>query len=141
MNLPTAGFARLSDIAAHDRMDAGFHIALNHLREQMEVLRSEFSPQEAIDLITVMPLQYKAPLKILMRGSMPRSLTNDESISLAREYPYLALALLKENAGEAIKLLEASIAKAQDTIEQLLRLTSDVNGSAADDAAPEGEEA
>ena len=131
MNLPSVGFARLSDIAAHNRMDAGFHIALNHLREQMEILRSDFTPQEAIDLVSVMPLQYKAPLKILMRGSMPRSMTNDETIALAKEYPYLALALLKENAGEAIALLQASIAKAQNTIEQLLRLTNDINGSPA----------
>jgi hypothetical protein len=124
------GVARLSDVAAENRMDAGFHLALSHLREQMEILRGEFTAQEAIDLISVMPINYKGALKILMRGSSPRSMTNNDTIAIAKEYPYLALALLKENAGEAIFLLIESMAKTQETINQLLRLTGDINGSA-----------
>ncbi len=114
---------RLSDIMLHDRMDAGFHIALVHLRGSIEYLRSRYTDEDAIALLDALPVQAKTAMSVLKRGSNPRAMTNAESHDLAIEYPHLALGLVQEDAKESILAISEQIAKSSKALDLLIGLS------------------
>lgn len=123
---------RLSDLMEHDRMDAGFVIALVHLREATAKLRVRYTAEQAVALLDALPVQSKSAMSVLKRGSMPRPMTNVESHTLAVEYPHLALALVQQEAEQSIDRIRNEIARSSASLERLLELSSP-DGSATDE--------
>lgn len=123
MALARTGTARLSDIMEHGRMDAGFLLVLTSLRERTDALRNRYSDEEAIALVDAVPLADKSAMKVLTRGSIPRSMSTRDAHDLAREYPHLSLALIAEGAEEAVGRIQAEITRSEEALKRLLEIS------------------
>lgn len=120
-----SGTIRLSDVMTHGRMDAGFLLALTHLRSATETLRDRYDADQAVALLDSLSLAAKAPMSVLMRGSGTRSMTTKDATELSREYPHLALALIANDAAGAIGRIREEIARSEAAMNALIELADD----------------
>jgi hypothetical protein len=138
MNIPMSGTVRLSDVMTHGRMDAGFLLALTHLKSATETLRDRYDVGQAVALLDSLSLADKAPMSILMRGSGTRSMTTKDATELSREYPHLALALIANDAASAIERIREEIARSEAAMSALIELADDTRSDADQDDDVDG---
>lgn len=126
---PMVAVVKFSELAKHGRMDAGFHIALDFLRDRIDELRSQYTEQQAIDFVRAIPLEHKQNLSVLQRGQA--SLNTAIANQLTDEYPHFALALIEHGPlanvdptgfANAIASIQAEIDKRQDVLDILINL-------------------
>jgi hypothetical protein len=99
----------VQDIIAANRWDIGFRTGLKHMRERMAALQAVHSSDEAFELLENLPLENKLCLLPLLRNS--RSDTPESIVSRAcSRWPFLALALVENNAPSSIVRLREQIA-------------------------------
>jgi len=110
---------KLSDLG--DRWDAGFHIALDEVKDRVRELKDALTPEEAIERLKVIPLQDKEPLMVLVRGQA-RVLNTATVDRVSKDYPYLALAIMEKNLKASIERIRAKIAKDQASLDALLAI-------------------
>jgi len=88
------GIVSMAQVARYDRMDAGFHLAVNEVADQLPALEARLSVDQALALVSAQDtatLQHIAPL---LRGS---GATRKALLTAAKEYPFIACALLSKN--------------------------------------------
>ena len=118
-----------SVLARENRWDAGFHLALDEVKDRVEELRRLVSSEEAISKLSTIPLSAKAPLLVLMRGG--NRLLSDVGVRrVAREYPHLSLAIMEKNLQPAIEKIRARIAADSQKLQHLLAIQTGVVGEA-----------
>lgn len=127
---------RRSDLMAHGRWDAGFHIALTELRGAIDVLRERYSDEAATEMVDGLPLPDKTGLEVLRTGSHRRGMNAAEAREIARRYPHLSLALVARDAEASVSRIREEIARRQDALARLTELsdsrTSKLDAIAAD---------
>jgi hypothetical protein len=65
-----AGTVKLSQIGRYNRMDAGFHLAINEIAEDLENFKAkDISPDACKSQLKHLPLYAYEPLKPLLRGN------------------------------------------------------------------------
>ncbi len=114
---------RASQVAHYARLDAGFHIALQRVADRVEALKATMDASIAIEWLQRVPLEGKQALQVLQAGSFPR-LDSEKADRLCREYPFLALALIQENAQGTIHVIKTRIDEDQTALQTLIGLTS-----------------
>src|SRR3546814_18023755 len=75
-----------------NRWDAGFHIALDEVRDRVAVLKTMLTVQEARKRLAKFSLTDKKPLLVLARGTN-RHLNSVTISKIVEEYPHLSLAI------------------------------------------------
>lgn len=111
----------LSDLARENRWDAGFHIALDEVRNRVDALRATVSGDEAISRLTKFSLADKKPLLVLARGNN-RHLNSQTIATIVNEYPHLSLAIMEQNLQPVIDKLRAQIEENEASLDDLLAL-------------------
>lgn len=112
---------KMSDLAREGRWDAGFHIALDEVKDRVESLKSSMSASEAISRLAKLSLTDKKPLLVLARGNT-RHLNSATITTIVNEYPHLSLAIMESNLGPAIERMRAKIASDEAALDALLAL-------------------
>src|SRR3546814_2210665 len=82
-----------------NRWDAGFHIALDEVRDRVAVLKTMLTVQEARKRLAKFSLTDKKPLLVLARGTN-RHLNSVTISKIVEEYPHLSLAIMEQRSEE-----------------------------------------
>src|SRR3546814_7491792 len=102
-----------------NRWDAGFHIALDEVRDRVAVLKTMLTVQEARKRLAKFSLTDKKPLLVLARGTN-RHLNSVTISKIVEEYPHLSLAITEQNLQPAIDRVRAKIEEDQAAHDALL---------------------
>src|SRR3546814_19753421 len=78
-----------------NRWDAGFHIALDEVRDRVAVLKTMLTVQEARKRLAIFSLTDKKPLLVLARGTN-RHLNSVTISKIVEEYPHLSIAIMEQ---------------------------------------------
>lgn len=111
-----------SDIVKHDRMDAGFFIAINENKATIDKLVASYSKEEALQILneTDLPVQKMDFLKPLSRTNSGKHLTVKEYQRIIEELPHEALDLLVANSQALFDKLSAERAKLVEKVDKEL---------------------
>lgn len=105
------------------RWDAGFHVALSQLGARVDELRLAVPAEEAVRRLSLVSLQDKSAMSVLLRGTRgTRRLDAASAKVLAEEYPHLALALVERGSADAVERIRGEIEKSRQALETLLAL-------------------
>lgn len=95
-----------------NRLDAKFHILNQEHKVEVEKLKTKYPEDQVIAALGRMKLQDKRWLLDLARGADPR--LNQETIDrVTKEYPYLALAIMRAHIAE----VQAKVRSEIETLE------------------------
>jgi HAMP domain-containing protein len=111
---------KASELAKENRWDASFHVANAHHAESVTKLKAKLSVKEALDIVSdkeLFDMPVLGVLRPLLRGAQSNP-GRREFLAAAKEYPYLALALLLEAAPS---VLEKKLTEAQARLNRLER--------------------
>lgn len=90
-----------AQIAKYNRMDAGFHIAVNKIAPKVEALQGKITEKDALNKILALKTEDLECLDPLTTGNKKPS--RAEYIKAAETYPLIAYAMILETI-EAIEL-------------------------------------
>lgn len=103
-----------SELSRHQRMDAPFHIAVSRTREAVETLKARHTEAEAIEMLDQLDVQSLAAIAPLLRGgSSPRTPDREQYQRAVRDYPHIALALVREDAARHAERIRRDIAEGE----------------------------
>jgi hypothetical protein len=112
---------KASELVTQGRWDAGFHIALDEVRDRVAVLKTMLTHREAVSRLAKFSLTDKKPLLVLARGSN-RHLNSATITKIVDEYPHLSLAIMERNLQPAIDRMRAKIEEDEAHLDALLAL-------------------
>lgn len=95
------GIVNFSDLG--DRMDAGFHLSRVKHAETAALIESRISKEQALEVLNNLPTEVLALISPLERTARSKHKTDrTQLLRAADEYPFLALAIIKEEGQEVI---------------------------------------
>ena len=116
------GITRASDMKQWSRMDAAFHIAVSRVMTAAVVLEESMTADKAKLLARSVPLHAKQPLAPLLKGQKKvDTASTDRAID---DYPFIALARIRENLPAAIEASRTKIRAAEMEIDALHQVKS-----------------
>ena len=117
MHMTTTTF---QDINKHNRLDAGFYIALDCVREAYAAMCQRMTSDEALARLARIRTAHKQAVLVLSRHSLPYR-NQEKSIQAAcKEYPRLSLTLVEDAMSDAIKELKQAIDNDRDYLDLLV---------------------
>lgn len=108
------------EMAAYDRMDAGFFLALKEIESDLPALQERYTAAEALDLLGSLETSMKGAVLPLARGSRANKQRAIESA--CAEYPHMALALVRKGALELAQGLRGGRDETERLISRLEQL-------------------
>lgn len=98
------GTVKLSQVGQYNRMDAGFHLAINDIAEDLAEFRAkDISPDACKSQLKNLPLYAYEPLKPLLRSQ--QKLNRETATKAIEEYPLEAWLLVKKGISTANDIL------------------------------------
>lgn len=113
------GTVRLSELG--DRWDAGFHLTNQQYKSQAAAIEQTISKAQALEILDEMPAEVLRLISNLCRGTgVAAKPTHDSLVRAAHEYPFLALAIIKEEGRDALERRRAEAISAAEKISSLI---------------------
>lgn len=88
------GMVTMAQIGRYGRMDAGFHLAVNDVAQELPELEARLTVEQALTVVDAQDTSALKCLEPLVRGT---GKTRRALLGAAKEYPYIACALLAKN--------------------------------------------
>lgn len=88
------GMVTMAQVGRYGRMDAGFHLTVNDIADQLPGIEARLTVEQALALVDA---QETAVLKCLEPLVRSPGKTRRALLGAAKEYPFIACALLAKN--------------------------------------------